>query len=310
MTKVTTPAIAIVKGTDSIVALIGSIGTKQTNYRNSVSSAVISAVAHSLENNETSTVTKLLNEMFTVSYRDLKVVRAFIESVTPIKLEEVKEGNKTRLAVTAVQFMKSDYSKEGTQKEQREAAAKALTAHNKRADLFETFCDVDGEMRVRNLDWKEGDAKDTKTIGVKYKSDVFAWFEDVEYVRKAVKKEKDAETDGLKLCPKDVNEIGVDKLASLATELEKVPAADRSTEFKTHLANVQAAFDFFTTQAKANVEKRAAMVEAALLKKAGATEEQIEAWKGQKAKRVTEGKDAENIAKEFDQYVESLKKAA
>lgn len=300
-------SIVIVKGVDSVVALIGSIATKQGDYRNAVSSAVLSAVAHSLEHGETSTITKLFTEMFTASYRDLKVVKAFIESVTPIVIEEVADGRRKRLAVKACQFMKNDFERKGTQKEQGEAAVKALKKHNSRAEVFNTFCQEDGEMRVRNLEWKDGDDKDTKTVGVAYNCDIFKWFEDVEYIRKAVKGADADAIDPIKVVPLTAYETIAPKVTDILKLLEVVDVADRSDEMKADIEALQAIATRCAADIAVMADKRTQAVEVAKLTQAGATEEQCTAWIAQRAKRVSEGKDAANIESEFKAYVETFK---
>lgn len=302
-------AISIVKTQAEVIALIGAISTKQGDYRNGVTSAVLSAVAHSLENSETDMIKKLLNEMFTNAYRDLKVVTKFLQSVTPIVIEEVKEGRRTKAVVTACQFEKNNFDKEGkTAKESNELSVKALKRHNGRVDLFTTFCDPNGEIKVRNMEWKEGDDKANKTIPVKYASDIFAWFEDVEYIRKEVEKGKDADAiDPFVVLVKDAYENAQNPIVSALKALEALKAEDRTSEIAADITALQEIATRIAAHVTSREAERKQAVEVATLEKIGAAKKQITAWINQRAKRVTEGKDAANIETEFNAYVEALK---
>lgn len=242
--------IAILKGVDAVSALIGSIGVKQSDYRNNVSSAVLSAVAHSIESNETSLVNKLLNELFTVSYRDLPVIKKFIESVTPIILVEVAEGRRKRLLVADCQFMKNNVDREGKkQSEIADAAKKALAANLAREGLFDNFI-KDGDVKVRNLEWNAETNPDVdKTVGVKFHKDVFAWFEEIEYIRKAVK-ENSEDNSG----EPSINALLFPKFAPLLKAFESVPTENQTTEFLADKAALIAIADRFADRLKIEQE--------------------------------------------------------
>lgn len=272
--------ISIVKGSEAIVALIGSISTKQADYRDGVTSTVLSAVAHSIEHSECTTVDKLLNEVFNVAYRDLKVVAKFIQSVTPIILEEVKDGRRTRFVVKACQFEKNNFDREGkTQKEISELSVKALKRHNSRAELFANFCKPDGTMKVRNMEWKEGDDKSTKTVDVAYGCDIFKWYEDVEYIRKEVENGKDENSiDPFELLARDEYENAQNPIVSAIKALSKAAESERSPEIKADLETLEAIANRIAEHVKARAKERQIAFELATFEKLGASQKALKDW--------------------------------
>ncbi|MFW3388168.1 UNVERIFIED_CONTAM: hypothetical protein RF648_19455, partial [Kocuria sp. CPCC 205274] len=270
--------ISIVKGTENVIALIGSIGTKQGDYRASVNSAVLSVVAHSIENNEISLVEKLLAEMYSNSYRDLKVVRLFLDSLTPILLEDGdKEGRKQKVKTSGKGLMKLEINREGKNaKEIGKLEIAALTKHNKRAEMFESFV-KDEAIQVRNPAWFKGcDPSIDKTVGVQYHQDIFAYYEDVEYLRKI--NNKPEEIDGYKLLERDVFENMQDPIIKAMKAIEAVKVDERGDELKADLVALQAIADRVLVKVQAQEAKRLRLVEAAKLEKAGATPKQVADW--------------------------------
>ncbi|MFW3388443.1 UNVERIFIED_CONTAM: hypothetical protein RF648_20870, partial [Kocuria sp. CPCC 205274] len=186
-------AIRIEKSVNKIAALVAAISTKSGAYKEGVSSALVSSVAHAIETGDYTLIEKLRDEVLAANPRDLKVIFQFLKDLTPFHVEPRNVGRIVsfdvlgRIAKGYLGLAQKDYKTvaafETAKKEQK---AKDEKRDAGRVTVFAQFI---------------GTAKDDKGVSLPrgavvrnesgekevfdYALNVFAWFDDVQYFRNA-----------------------------------------------------------------------------------------------------------------------------
>lgn len=303
-------AISIVKTASKIETLIAGIATKSGAFKEHVSSVALSTVAHSIEHGDYSLINSALESLHTVSYRDQVVFVTFLNGITPFvcQKDETVKGRKEVWKVVGRMAKVYEPRKDGeSEKDFDKRKEQAKTRDANRCDLFAKFAAGEG-VPVKNLEFvSKAETPDvSKTVLVAYAKNIFAWFEDVEYARKKSGDDNSAPVNN-----------AVTAFDGILSKLSSVIKAENVTKYGLNaddVAAIQAAYDIINkrlTDIKPAVE--AASNESEDLKAltaVGATDEQIAAWKTQRAKRHAENVTPEAIRAELTQYCERLAKKA
>lgn len=180
--------IKLTTGKNEITALIASIKTVAGQYKQTVSAAVLSAVQHYREHGDYTLIQTAIDALYAENYRDYKVAVTFLSSMTWVGMSKAKDGRREKYTVTgdllsAMGERPSDVSMKDWEEKRKRVASNNIT----RQGIFDNFAQGK-EVMVRNPEWSEGMDKDKKTVGVVYHGNIFAWFDDVEYFRKAESK--------------------------------------------------------------------------------------------------------------------------
>lgn len=302
-------AITIVKTETKISALVAAIAAKSGAYKETVSSALLSAVAHSIEHKEFSLITKLINEIKAANPRDLKVVGAFLQSVTPFKVVSEKEGRIETFKVLCrlEKDCEVDESKFKTvgeiEKAKKSAKEKAAKRDSQRCNAFARFVGTlkneKGETESRGFIITDSEGNKTT---FDYQLNIFAWFDDVNYFRN---KGDDNGASG----EKSFAETVVNPLVSLIKKFEAIET--KTAQQKADLSALQEIAGRYMKEMDSEKADKVAAAAIAKdtksLQEVKATESEIAAWLAHRAKRIAEGKTAENIAIEFKAHVKALK---
>lgn len=166
-----------------IETAILSIGTKAVAYKTVVSSAVLSSTQHYRTHGDFTLLQGALDAVFAVNYRDYQAVVEFIKSLTWVGLSETKSGRRSRFEIVgdlsdAMGTKPADVTAKDWG-DRKKAVADQVTI---RQGLFNNFA-TDIGVPVKNLDWAIGMPKEEKKIIQKYGCDIFAWYDDVKYLR-------------------------------------------------------------------------------------------------------------------------------
>lgn len=177
--------ITLTKGVNEISTLIASIKSVAGQYKQTVSAALLSSVQHYREHGDYTLIQGALEEMYAVNYRDYKVCVAFLESMTWVGLSKAKDGRREKATVVGdLLSVMGEKPAETSVSDWQEKRKKVASNNITRQGIFDNFAQGK-EVMVRNPEWtKEMDA-DKKTVGVLYQGNIFAWYDDVQYFRKA-----------------------------------------------------------------------------------------------------------------------------
>lgn len=177
--------ITLTKGVNEISTLIASIKSVAGQYKQTVSAALLSSVQHYREHGDYTLIQGALEEMYAVNYRDYKVCVSFLESMTWVGLTKAKDGRREKATVVGdLLSVMGEKPAETSVSDWQEKRKKVASNNITRQGIFDNFAQGK-EVMVRNPEWtKEMDA-DKKTVGVLYQGNIFAWYDDVQYFRKA-----------------------------------------------------------------------------------------------------------------------------
>lgn len=175
--------VELVNTPDAIRTVIANIGTKATAYKQTVSSAVLSATQHYRVHGDYTLLQEAMDQVFAINYRDYSAVVKFVQDLTWIGLSMTNVGRRQRYEIIGdmVAAMGTKPS-DSTVKEWGEKIERVRKNMVTREGLFDLFANGK-EIPMKNPDWSKGMPADQKQQGVNYNGDIFAWHDDVKWLR-------------------------------------------------------------------------------------------------------------------------------
>lgn len=176
-------SITLLTNKTEIETAIQSISTKAGAYKAVVSSAILSSAQHYRSHGDFTLLQGALDAVFAVNYRDYQAVVEFVKSLTWVGLSEQKQGRRTHFEIIgdlsdALGTKPAEMSIKDWGDKKKKVADQVVV----RQGLFDSFA-TDKGIPVKNPDWSVGMPKDEKQVIVKYGCDIFAWYDDVKYLR-------------------------------------------------------------------------------------------------------------------------------
>lgn len=172
----------IINGVNEIRTAIAAMSGKSAEYKALASNTLLSAVQHFRQHNDYTLVQEALDAMYALNYRDYAVYVKFINDMTHIGMTSESKGRRTHYTVIGTLKDAAVKPDDMTAKDWAEKLKRVASNVITRTGMFDSFAQGKA-TNVRNPDWKEGDKKDTKQVAVDYKGNIFAWFDDVSYLR-------------------------------------------------------------------------------------------------------------------------------
>lgn len=173
----------LVNTPEAIRSVIANIGAKATAYKSTVSSAVLSATQHYRAHGDYTLLQEAMDAVFEINYRDYSAVVKFVQDLTWVGLTMANRGRRQHYEIVGdmVAALGQKPSTD-TIKDWNEKTKRVREQMVKREGLFDSFANGK-EIPMKNPDWTTGMDKELKQQGVVYNGDIFAWHDDVQWLR-------------------------------------------------------------------------------------------------------------------------------
>lgn len=204
--------VEIVKGQDNIRNVIGAIAGKAKAYKTVISSAILSAYQHYRLHGDYTLLQEALDTVFSINYRDYSAVADFVRSYTELECVTLNQGRRQRVEIAGTIESQMERPENMSMKDwnaKLESKRSEMIIRNGRFDDFATGKPIP----MKNPNWVQGMPKDEKQEGVVYDGDIFAWHDDVKWLRTAAPTTGGESTENLR-------ELPVEQAVNVAVKLE------------------------------------------------------------------------------------------
>lgn len=205
--------VEIVKGQDNIRNVITSIAGKAKAYKTVISSAVLSAYQHYRVHGDYTLLQEALDTVFSINYRDYSAVVDFVKAYTELEYVTLNVGRRQRVEIAGTIESQMERPENMGMKDWNTKLENKRSEMIVRSGRFDDFASGKG-IPMKNPEWTQGMPKDEKQQSVVYDGDIFAWHDDVKWLRNTNTATGGGEG------TENLRELTVETAVNVATKLE------------------------------------------------------------------------------------------